>query len=414
MTRLLVVGAIWPEPKSSAAGAHILQVLRPLLRAGWDVTYASTTTDSTHAFDLSGVGVSTEEIQVNAPYFDELLQSLDPDVVIFDRFFVEEQFGWRVEQHCPNALRILNCEDLHCLREARERALSSQNPSKLVLNSRTARREVAAILRSDLSLIISQFEIEALTKTFQVDRSLLHYSPFMVDPPIENDISDMPRFDERRGFFTVGNFRHAPNWDATRWLKAKVWPLIRKRIPDARLSVAGAYASPVQMQLHAPEEGFYMEGRIDEIAPHFLNARICLAPLRFGAGLKGKLIDAMTNGTPIVTTPIGAEGLSGDLPWAGSIKETEAGLASAAAELYSNPNDWTQAQSNGFAILQSRFDRRTHEPLQIERFAVARETLIERRDANFVGAMLRDHHHRSTRYLSLWIEAKNRLAENQS
>ncbi len=216
MTRLLVVGAVWPQPKSSAAGAHILQVLRPILRAGWEITYASTTTDSTHAFDLTSVGISTEAIQVNAPYFDELLESLDPDVVIFDRFFVEEQFGWRVEKRCPNALRVLNCEDLHCLREARERALSSPDPSKPILNSRTASREVAAILRSDLSLLISEYEIKVLADTFQVDPLLLHYSPFMIDTPGEDDISDMPDFEERRGFSTVGNFRHAPNWDAIR------------------------------------------------------------------------------------------------------------------------------------------------------------------------------------------------------
>lgn len=411
MTRLLVLGAVWPEPGSSAAGKHILQVLRPIIAAGWEVTYASTAMDSSHAFDLSSVGISTEDVRVNDARFDEFLKSLKPDVVLFDRFFVEEQFGWRVEKQCPDALRILNCEDLHFLREARERAVSAAGPHEPDLNSSMARREVAAILRSDLSLLISQHEIEVLTQQFRVDRSLLHYSPFMIDPPADHDIERMPRFEDRRGFFTVGNFRHAPNWDAVCWLKSEIWPLIRKRRPDARLTVAGAYATPEQMRLHAPDSGFYMEGRVEEVDPLFLESRICLAPLRFGAGLKGKLIDAMRNGTPIVTTAMGAEALSGKLPFAGAIEESADAIARAAADLYGNANDWHSAQSKGFAILEARFDRNEHEPLQVDRFARAKERLSEGRDQNFIGAMLRDHHHRSTRYLSLWIEAKNRLVD---
>ena len=122
MTRLLVVGAVWPEPRSSAAGAHILQVLRPFVHQGWEVTYASTTTNAEYAADLSPLGVSLESVKTNDSNFDDLLRSLQPEVVVFDRFFIEEQFGWRVEQHCPNALRVLNSEDLHFLRDARERA----------------------------------------------------------------------------------------------------------------------------------------------------------------------------------------------------------------------------------------------------------------------------------------------------
>jgi hypothetical protein len=165
------------------------------------------------------------------------------------------------------------------------------------------------------------------------------------------------------------------------------------------------------MRLHAPDDGFYMEGRIEEVDALFLEARICLAPLRFGAGLKGKLIDAMRNGTPIATTRIGAEGLAGELPFAGAIEENADAFAQAAVHLYANASEWQSAQSKGFAILEARFDRNEHEPLQMDRFALARERLTEGRDQNFIGAMLRDHHHRSTRYLSLWIEAKNRLAD---
>ena len=408
--KLLVIGAVWPEPDSSAAGAHMMQVLRPLIREGWTVTFASTATDSPYAVDLSTYGIAIEHTKVNNPAFDTLLSSLRPDIVLFDRFFIEEQFGWRVEQQCPDALRILNCEDLHFLREARERShRAGQSTEDSDLQNEVARREIAAILRSDLSLIISHFEIEVLVDTFQIDPELLQYCPFMIDTPTSAEKHDMPTFEYRHDFFSVGNLRHAPNWDGVQWLKTEIWPLIHKRLPKAHLHLAGAYASQEQMALHEPGQGFFMDGRIEDADVRFRGSRICLAPLRFGAGLKGKLIDAMRNGTPSVTTSMGVEAMSGSLSWGGRIEEDATSIADAAVRLYENRPDWERAQTRGFEILEKNFAREDHEPRLIERIALARKDLALRRKRNFTGAMLRDHHHRSTRYLSLWIEAKNKL-----
>jgi len=220
----------------------------------------------------------------------------------------------------------------------------------------------------------------------------------------------MPGFEARRDFFLVGNFRHAPNWDAVQWLKNEVWPLVRKSLPKARLRIAGAYASRQHIALQKPEQGFCIDGRIKDVDAAFLASRVCLAPLRFGAGLKGKLLDAMRNGTPNVTTPIGAEGMAGDLHWAGAVADDAASIADAAVRLHEDKMRWERARENGFKILERRFDRELHERRLIDEIALARQNLNERRAKNFIGAMLRDHHHRSTRYLSLWIEAKNKLA----
>jgi glycosyltransferase involved in cell wall biosynthesis len=239
----------------------------------------------------------------------------------------------------------------------------------------------------------------------------MHYCPFMIDPPTPLETAGMPSFENRRDFFWIGNFRHAPNWDAVQWLKSDIWPSIRKRLPEASLHIVGSYANQAQLALHQPEQGFIVEGRVDSADARFLDARVCLAPLRFGAGLKGKLIDAMRNGTPSVTTAMGAEAIAGGLPWSGAIQESAAGIAQSAVRLYGSERDWQEAQSNGFQILDRRFNRREHERLLTEQIDLARQELGRRRMRNFTGAMLRDHHHRSTRYLSLWIEAKGRLAD---
>jgi hypothetical protein len=365
--------------------------------------------------DLLSLGISVERVKVNDSGFDTLLGSLQPEVVIFDRFFIEEQFAWRVEEHCPNALRVLNSEDLHCLRDARKSAQQQARDASGVLKevqlkSDVARREVAAIFRSDLTLIISGHELEVLSNTFEVDRGLLHYCPFMIQPPTSLEAARMPTFEERHDFFWVGNFRHAPNWDAVQWLKREVWPLVKRRLPEASIHIAGSYANQSQLAMNEPAQGFIVDGRIEDSDTRFRESRICLAPLRFGAGLKGKLIDAMRNGTPSVTTAIGAEGISGDLPWAGAVQESAASLAQSAVRLYENKSEWKIAQNNGIEILGHHFDRRQHEPLLTEQIGLALDQIHSRRERNFTGSMLRDQHHRSTRYLSLWIEAKNALA----
>jgi hypothetical protein len=218
--------------------------------------------------DLLSLGISVERVKVNDSGFDTLLGSLQPEVVIFDRFFIEEQFAWRVDEHCPNALRVLNSEDLHCLRDARKSAQRQARDASGVfkevqLKNDIARREVAAIFRSDLTLIISGHELEVLSNTFEVDRGLLHYCPFMIDPPTSLEAARMPTFEERQDFFWVGNFRHAPNWDAVQWLKQEVWPLVKRRLPEANLHIAGSYANQSQLAMNEPAQGFIVDGRIE-------------------------------------------------------------------------------------------------------------------------------------------------------
>jgi glycosyltransferase involved in cell wall biosynthesis len=136
-------------------------------------------------------------------------------------------------------------------------------------------------------------------------------------------------------------------------------------------------------------------------------ARVCLAPLRFGAGIKGKIVDAMLCGTPNVTTPIGAEGMAGDLPWAGAIGQSASAIAEAAVSLYQDQQKWTQAQNHGLELLRARYQQQVHGPALIEKLQRCRENLAQLRLENFTGSMLRHHLHKSTQYMAQWIEAKN-------
>jgi len=266
--QVLIIGYVWPEPNSSAAGSRMMQLIMAMQAQDWPITFASPAQLSEHMADLDGLGVTCQGIELNSESFDTYITELNPDLVIFDRFMMEEQFGWRVEKFCPNALRVLNTEDLHSLREARQKAMKKGivfdifNPVEVsrLLHSDLAIREVAAIFRSDLTLMISPAEFTLLTEHFQVSTQQLMHLPFMLSPLTKDDIDELPDFEDREHFISIGNFRHAPNWDVVLQLKQHIWPLIRKQLPKAQMHIYGAYPPPKATQLHNEKPGSIIKG----------------------------------------------------------------------------------------------------------------------------------------------------------
>ncbi len=419
---LLVIGYVWPEPRSSAASGHMMQLLDCFLERGWRITFASPANEGEHKADLQALGIAEQLIELNNESFDTFVRDLNPSVVLFDRFMMEEQFGWRVEQQCPQALRVLETVDLHTLRDARQQLLKAHlaaglgddcealfNPPAEVLYqhmaaSDTAQREIASIYRCDLSLMVSDDEIRLLGEHFRLPAALLVHCPLL--------LNSTPRptrpFAERAHFISIGNFRHAPNWDAVLWLKQSIWPLIRQQLPQAQLHVYGAYTPPKATALHNAAQGFHIMNWAPDALVVMESARVCLAPLRFGAGIKGKIADAMLCGTPNVTTPMGAEGMHGELPWPGEIVGNAAEFAEAAVRLYRDEHAWQRAQDQGWALLAARYDRQAIGQLLMQRIEDCLANLAEHRLQNFTGTMLRHHQHKSTKYMAQWIEAKNR------
>ncbi|QKJ64953.1 glycosyltransferase [Flavobacterium sp. M31R6] len=410
---LLVIGFVWPEPNSSAAGGRMLQLIDQFQQQGYAITFASPAMDSDYMVDLASLNVDKKSIALNCSSFDAFVKELNPTVVLFDRFMIEEQFGWRVAENCPDALRILDTEDLHCLRLARQKAFKAHHDFTIAdtLKEEVAKREIASILRCDLSLMISEFEIELLKTTFKVDEKLLYYLPFLLEPLSEKTFEKLPSFEERNDFIFIGNFLHEPNWNAVQYLKETIWPLLRKQLPDANLNIYGAYPSQKVMQLHQPKEGFHIKGRAIDANEVVQNARIVLAPLRFGAGIKGKLIEAMQCGTPSVTTTIGAESMQGNLPWNGFVTDDADEFTQTAIQLYQDKKLWKTAQQNGIAIINQRYSRELFENDFCVKVQFLRSNLQQHRLDNFFGSLLQHHTLTSTKYMSRWIEAKNSKKE---
>ncbi|WP_017444294.1 glycosyltransferase [Gayadomonas joobiniege] len=411
MQQLLVIGTVWPEPNSTAAGQYMMTLLSYFKQQGYRITFASSAAPSAHSIDLSALGIDCQAIQLNCSSFDDFVADLRPDIVLFDRFMIEEQYGWRVQKYCPDAVRILDLEDLHGLRQARHQAHKAGRTvaAKDYLND-TCLREIAAIWRSDLALVISTAELKILQDVFAVPAEKCCYLPFVCSRHRIAQIEQQPSYEVREHFVTIGHFRHAPNWDSVLFLKQQIWPKIRKQLPSAELHVYGAYPSKKVVQLDCIKTGFRIKGWAEDAYQVIRQARLMLAPLRFGAGLKGKLFDASCTNTPFVTTDIGAEGLlqQGYIEYSQQVANDASEFATKAVRLYQDEVLWRQVQNSQFKNLVENFDQAEHQQRLTETLQQLKQNLVDHRLKNFTGAMLMHHTMKSTQYMAQWIEAKNR------
>ena len=407
--QVLIIGTVWVEPNSSAAGSRMQQLIELFLKQNYTVTFASASQKNEKAISLNFLGVEEVSIELNSISFDAFIKKLNPTMVVFDRFMMEEQFGWRVAENCPNAIRVLDTEDLHFLRKTRHQQLKKgeEFTTEALLKSDDAKREIASILRCDVSLIISTYEMELLKSVFKIDEHILYYLPFLFDKIDEQQIENWKSFEERKHFVFIGNFFHKPNVDAVLSLKNEIWSKIRAVLPKVEIHIYGAYANQQIHQLHNKKEGFIIKGFAENAKGVVEKAKVVLAPLRFGAGIKGKLTEAMICGTPSITTSIGAEGMHNFLPWNGFIEDDFSGFSTRAIQLFSDEKIWKNAQKKGVEIINQIYDKEKLEQPFINQLNEIQDNLETHRTQNFLGSLLQHQTLQATKYMSKWIESKN-------
>lgn len=425
---ILFVGFVWPEPTSSAAGQNIISYMSSCLSKQFRVSFCSAADPTERTHDLANMGIHTFSVKLNCSSFNQQIIDLKPDIVIFDRFLSFEQFAWRVKETYPQAMLVLDAEDLHCLREARHKLVKQQtkvesphlfmqsedilehNNLPLLYNDITV-RELACIYQADLTLVLSSFEQELLVSHFKVPANQVSDVPFILPHCDIIPIPDDKAFEQKQDFVFIGNFRHAPNYHGAKILREQCWPKIHSKLkskhPAITCHVYGAYMSPKAKQLENKKLGFLMHGYAKNQFDVINKARVMLAPISFGAGVKGKLLDAMQCSTPSVTTPIGYEGIS-QLPWPGTVVLSIDDFVEAAVALYTNVEKWNDASKKAKTLLQSDYNTNKNN----EKFA---QCLIEKfstfahdREINFAQKLLGHHQFQTSKYMSQWIEAKNR------
>jgi O-antigen biosynthesis protein len=432
-TSILFLAGLFPEPTASAAGVRTQFLVQQLARAEgvqgihFGTGVSKPKTDSTAA--LKDLGVEFHHVPPNDSHcIQRLIQKLcgaDQGknlVVVLDRFYGEEAYSFHVRQHAPNAAIVLDMQDLHSLRRFRQEIVEkNRNHQEDPLSNlptdfpkaqdTNLQRELASIHRSDLTLVCSPVELDHLQHRYGIPPNKLCLATFFVD---QISRSTTPTFSQRSDFVFVGGFRHDPNVDALKQMK-RLWPEIRKRIvgDDVAFHVYGPFCpSNLQLACHDPSQGFYMHGHCSRPVQELLsNRRVLLAPLRFGAGIKGKIVDAWTCGTPVVTTCLGAEGMqsasSTTNQWGGAIAQNSREFIQAAVDLYQNEQQWDSAKTKGRELVTELYDV-AHWDSVLKTLVEVRENLEARREADFTRAVLWQQSTRSTEYFSRWIELKEK------
>jgi glycosyltransferase involved in cell wall biosynthesis len=448
--RVLFASLVWPTPWASGAGVRTTSLARLLRELSPNGSHLSVVSGAREGFGSQGShaervpftwlresGLVDDTIQCSpndSAGVSHLLGQTQPDVVVFDTFAAEEQWGWSVRRHCPNAITVLDTQDLHSLRYARHEALKERLPFPVspgeqeralseirsavpdAVSSERFVRELSSVQRSDVAVVVSSFEEELLLES-GVRREALVRAPFIFEDRevAERELLARSRgFSERRGFVTVGNWRHPPNADSVAWLSEEVWPKLRQKLGshDAELSVFGAFSeSDSASALHRPGGGFLMRGFAEDVLGPVAESRVMLAPLRFGAGVKTKIVDAWSVGTPVVGTSIAGEAM-GD---AGMVLSDSAeGMAEAAAAIYLDVGRWNRLHEESLAQFRRQYARSSELSgaaalLSAVSTAVADPETTRRR--NVTGACLWRGTGRGLEYFSRWIELKESLRE---
>ncbi|QEC46876.1 glycosyltransferase [Baekduia soli] len=284
-----------------------------------------------------------QRAQVDAPAVDVpgLLRRLRPDVVWMSFHDVAEAYLPLVRRHAPGARVIVDTVDVHFVREARAAALSGR-PADHERAAHTRAREAATYAAADALVAVSADDGAALAE-------LAPGVPVHVIATIHAAEEPGPAFDARHGVVFVGNFRHAPNVDAVVHFVTTSWPLVRDALPGARLTLVGT-APPAEVQaLAGPDVA--VTGWVPETRPHLDAARVSVAPLRYGAGVKGKIGEAMACGLPVVTTTIGAEGMGLVDGEHALVADDPAQLAAAVVALHTDAGLWGRLADAGRARL---------------------------------------------------------------
>lgn len=408
--RLLFLTQIWPEAQASAASTRTLSLLAAFHEAGYEITVGADSRETAATEGLRDLGYACVRLAPNDATFDSWVAELQPSVTCFDRFTTEEKFSWRVRAHCPNSLRVLDTIDLHFLRLGREKALATGlgwphvTPWAELQNlaGDSLLRELAAIYRSDLSLIVSDFEMRLLELECGLPASLLQLCRLVYSRPTA-PLPQLP-FSAREGFAMVGTFRHPPNEDALRYLKTHIWPGIRAQLPQAEIRVWGSHAKA--HHLAQSGQGIRVEGFTDKLPEVLRQTRVNLAPLRYGAGIKGKISDGWEQGTPTVATSLAAEGMHAELDFGGLVALDPESFIASAVKLYRDQELWEQASRSGLAILEALYRPELNTSALVQRVEFMQHELEESRRRNLVGRILWQQGLRSTEYFSRWLEAK--------
>lgn len=347
--QILIIDALTPTPDHDSGSLRLVNLMRMLREEGAHVVFLPANREHagryTQALQQLGVEPWYAPFGGRAPTW---LKQHGPrfDTVMLSRHYVAREFLPLLRKYAPQAKVVFDTVDLHYLRETRGAELAGD--AGLLRDARlTRKRELEVIAQADTTLVVSALERELLA----------HDAPASAVELLSNlhrPAGPGLPFEQRHDLVFVGGFRHPPNVDAVLWFVETVFPFVRGKLPDVKFHCIGSNA-PGQILALARHEGVIVHGHVPEITPYMDGARIGLAPLRYGAGVKGKINLSMAHGQPVVATSCAVEGMHLRDGHDVLVAESAQAFADAIVRLYTDEVLWQHLSDNGLNNIAQHF-----------------------------------------------------------
>jgi glycosyltransferase involved in cell wall biosynthesis len=348
MPNVLVVDAWLPTPDRDGASLQMVQLLGLLRERAGGVTFAGDDLSPQRPSrqTLAAAGITVLD-QTGPAAIEAHLAShgRDYDLVILSRLHVASKYWTTVRRLAPRARLVFDTTDLHFLRTFRAARVSGN--ASLLRQALVAKRvELTLVRAADCTLVVSPAEQALLASECPDAPVQLLSLIYPVQPTV-------PPFAERSGLLFVGAFPHHPNADAMEHFCHQVQPLLRQRLGRLTTTVIGSQP-PAWLSALAADD-LVVAGHVPDLAPYLRRARISIAPLRYGAGIKSKVLLSLSYGLPVVASPIAAEGLIAQPGRDLLIADHPAEWCDQIAALDQDPALWQRLSDHGRQLCAERF-----------------------------------------------------------
>lgn len=338
--RALVIDAVTPMPDHDSGSVRMMALLKLLDELGYQTSFMPENRGwaGRHSEALQQSGIEVLSVPWVADLEDWLREHGSAlDLVLVSRHYVLEPLLKLIREYCPNAKLVFDTVDLHFLREEREAGITGTAAARRAA-ARTRQQELDLIADSDATLVVSAFERDLLAELApEAEVHVVSNIHSLQDPG--------KPFAERSDLMFVGGFQHPPNLDAAKWLIDDILPRVREALPEVELHLIGSKMPDSLARIRAP--GLRIHGFVADLDPYHAGCRISVAPLRYGAGVKGKVNQAMSHGLPVVATSCAAEGMFTEHGHDILMADDAEGFAREVVRLYRDEVLWARLAANG-------------------------------------------------------------------
>jgi GT2 family glycosyltransferase/glycosyltransferase involved in cell wall biosynthesis len=348
--RMLVIDACMLTPDQDAGSVRMQALLELATSLRCKVTFVADNLEHREPY-VSALQQQGIEVLFH-PYVRSVAELLvqrgrEFDVIVMSRHYIAARHIDTARKAAPRALLVFDTVDLHFLREERLAALDGGRAATF---SAQAKRdeELALIAKADVTLVVSPVERNVLQQLAPAARIMLLST-------IHEPVVHVAPWHSRRGLVFVGGFQHPPNVDAMLWYAREILPLVRRRLPGVKTYVIGSRVT-ASIQALATDD-FAILGYVPDIAPYLSGCRVSISPLRYGAGVKGKINSAMSYGLPVVATTASIEGMHLSDGHDVLVADDPEAFADAIVRVYDDAALWAQLSAGGRDNIERHFSR---------------------------------------------------------